>query len=61
MNNLIDDPISVSITHITKDKFGNPILSIPIPDTKFLIGQLVQADIYEDYIIIAPVPPKSAN
>lgn len=55
------DPIAISITHITKDKFGNPTLLIPIPETKFHIGQLVQADIYEDIIIIAAVPNKPAN
>ena len=56
-----EDPIAVSLTHITKDKFGNPALFISIPNFPLQIGQLVEADIYKDVIIIAAVPPNPAN
>ena len=45
------DPIAIELTHV-KDKSGNPVIELSAPVLPFKLGQLIQAYIYNDHIII---------
>lgn len=53
---MIDDPIAVVLTHIKQDANGNPVIILPVgqPGLCYTPGQLMQASIYDGYIVIAP-------
>ena len=59
--NIPETPIAVELTHIKQDKIGNPVLTLSAPILPFNSGQVLQANIYNDMIIIAPVKPDTTN
>lgn len=53
--NIPENPIAVELTHITQDTIGNPVLTLSAPIIPFNPGQIMQAFIYDDQIIIIPM------
>lgn len=53
---MIDDPIAVILTKVKQDTDGNPVIVLPVghPEVHYTPGQLVQASVYDGYIVIAP-------
>lgn len=51
-----DDPIAVILTHVKQDANGNPVIVLPVgqPELNYTPGQLMQASVYDGYIVIAP-------
>lgn len=52
--NFNDEPIAIELTRVLKDSNGTPVITLSNPSLPFKPGQVLQASVYDGYIVIAP-------
>lgn len=54
---MINDPIAIELIRVRQDSSGNPVIVLSNPAIQYAPGQVLQASMYDGYIVIAPALP----
>lgn len=56
-----DNPIAIDLIRVKQDSFGNSVITLACPTLPFYPGQVLQANIYNDYIMIRAALPEDST
>ena len=54
-------PIAVNFTEVRENSDGSPSIVITYPNLHFQPGQLMEAAVYRDCIVITPISPQMTH